>query len=131
MKNTIYASLLLIASTGHAQAQSTDIVGGSGFDSAQTVHHCGYLPTEGGDYTSTPLTATLVQKKLSAQGYYHGAFDGKFGPLSQAATRAFQLDYNLPVTGRVDGETAARLAYATHPSVNVQRCYRPASNYFR
>lgn len=138
MKKAFLASILLAsASLSHAQAQSMDIIGGPGGDSAQTMHHCGYLPTGSGmgfgfaNYTSSDLTARIVQEKLQQLGYYHMAIDGKFGPGSKAATRAFQADYGLPESGMVDGETASRIAYASHPAANVQRCYRQASNAWR
>jgi hypothetical protein len=137
MKNIIITSMLIASAVSHAQAQPVDIIGGKGSDSAQTTHHCGFLPTGNGagfgfaSYTTSPLTTRLVQKKLNAAGFYHGAIDGQFGPASQAATRAFQADYQLPVTGMVDGTTASRLAYATHPAVNVRRCYGQTEHRFR
>lgn len=137
MKIQLLASVMLIVSTGAAQAQGPDIIGGPGVDSAQTLHHCGYLPTGSGmgfgfaSYTNSALTTRIVQQKLADQGYYHAAIDGKYGPASKASVRALQADYNLPVTGAVDGQTASILAYASHPAANVQRCYRQASNSFR
>lgn len=137
MKISILSSVLILSITSYAQAQTVDIIGGAGADSAQTMHHCGYLPSGSGmglgfaSYTSSPLTARIVQKKLQSLGYYRAGIDGKFGPQSQAAARAFQADYNLPATGSVDGPTASLLAYATHQAANVQRCYRTASHAFR
>lgn len=132
MKNLlILSALAIIALAAHAQAQTIDRIGGAGGDSAQTMHHCGTLPARGSDYATSPLTVRIIQKKLQALGHYRAGIDGKFGPASRAAVQAFQTDYHLPVTGRVDGETASHLAYATHTAVNVQRCYRTASNFWR
>ncbi len=131
MKNIFVASLLIVASISHAQAQAPDIIGGPGGDSAQTMHHCGFLPAKGDNYASSPLTIRIIQKKLSAAGYNTGPIDGRFGPTTRNAVRAFQTDYQLSPTGIVNGETASHLAYSAHPSANVQRCYRPASNFFR
>lgn len=44
---------------------------------------------------------TVFQKQclLAYLGYYDGQIDGKWGPLTQAATEAFQKDYQLSVDG--------------------------------
>jgi len=71
--------------------------------------------------TSTPTTATpdqprlqlgdddlavfLLQQRLSLRGYYRGAIDGHFGPVTQAAVISVQRDAGLPATGVVDGAT--------------------------
>jgi hypothetical protein len=44
-----------------------------------------------------------VQSRLSALGYYRGAIDGIIGSGSRSAIRGFQIDNELPVTGRIDG----------------------------
>jgi hypothetical protein len=46
-----------------------------------------------------------VQRELQMLGYYRGAVDGLFGPLTRNALRQFQRDYGLPVTGAVDEAT--------------------------
>jgi N-acetyl-anhydromuramyl-L-alanine amidase AmpD len=135
MKKLLASSILIATlSATSAQAQPVDSFGGP--SGAQTIHHCGYLsPSRAtfglSNYTTTPLTARLVQQKLQKLGYYGSGLDGRFGSASQSAVRAFQLDYSLPVTGQVDGTTATRIAFAAHPSTNVKRCYRQASNSFR
>lgn len=50
-----------------------------------------------------------LQRTLGEMGLYEGPIDGKFGPATEAAVRAFQERAGLPVTGEVDGETYARL----------------------
>ncbi len=47
-------------------------------------------------------TAVQVQSRLSGLGYYRGAIDGIVGGGTRRAIRAFQIDYGLPVSGRID-----------------------------
>jgi peptidoglycan hydrolase-like protein with peptidoglycan-binding domain len=53
--------------------------------------------------------AKTVQTSLSDKGYYHGPVDGLVGPQTRAGIREFQKAENLPVTGRLDAETAGKL----------------------
>jgi hypothetical protein len=56
-------------------------------------------------YTATQYADGLaadVQRELRRRGYYRGAIDGDIGPGSRAAIRAFQSDYGLRITGRID-----------------------------
>ena len=50
-----------------------------------------------------------AQARLARLGYYPGPIDGDFGPMTSRAIRSFQLDYGLPVTGRLDYRTRASL----------------------
>ena len=50
-----------------------------------------------------------VQEALRKMGYYVGAVDGKFGPVTRAAIRRFQQDLWVSVTGYLTGEQANRL----------------------
>ena len=50
-----------------------------------------------------------VQESLRDKGYYHGHVDGVLGPQTREAIRQYQKSENLPVTGRLDGETAGKL----------------------
>ena len=59
------------------------------------------------DREQDPLKA--AQKALQAKGYEVGDVDGKLGPKTRAAVKAFQKDEGLPVTGRLDTGTMARL----------------------
>jgi len=52
---------------------------------------------------------TELQKALTTLGFYKGAIDGYFGPLTQAAVKAFQKKYGLPVTGYFGPLTRAKL----------------------
>lgn len=62
---------------------------------------------------------TNLQNILRRLGYYTYTVDGLFGTRTQAAVRAFQTAYSLPVTGVVDAATAQALglyapAYVTY-----------------
>lgn len=50
-----------------------------------------------------------VQKSLSDKGFYDGSADGILGPRTRAGLRQYQKSENLPVTGRLDAETAGKL----------------------
>ncbi len=53
-----------------------------------------------------------IQTHLAALGFSPGPTDGKFGLRTQAAVRAFQASWPLPVTGVVDPPTLAALRTA-------------------
>lgn len=50
---------------------------------------------------SNDVTMSNLQKQMQLKylGYYTGALDGAFGPISKAATKLFQKDYGLQVDG--------------------------------
>jgi len=50
-----------------------------------------------------------VQEALRDKGYYAGQVDGVLGPQTRAGIRQYQQSENLPVTGRLDAETAGKL----------------------
>ena len=50
-----------------------------------------------------------VQETLRDKGYYTAPVDGILGPQTRAAIRQYQQSENLPVTGRLDAETAGKL----------------------
>jgi len=52
---------------------------------------------------------TKVQESLRDKGYYHAKVDGVVGPQTREAIRQYQQSENLPVTGRLDAETAGKL----------------------
>ena len=56
------------------------------------------------------LSPREAQERLNALGYQVGTPDGKLGPRSAAALRAFQGDKGLPVTGRLDAATQDALS---------------------
>lgn len=50
-----------------------------------------------------------VQKSLIDKGYNPGNVDGVLGPRTRAAIRQYQKSETLPVTGRLDADTAGKL----------------------
>ena len=50
-----------------------------------------------------------AQARLARLGYYRGAIDGDFGPMTSRAIRSYQADYGLPITGRLDDRTRSSL----------------------
>ncbi|MGQ3675633.1 peptidoglycan-binding protein [Xanthobacter sp. TB0139] len=63
-----------------------------------------------------------VQQRLRDLGYAEtGMVDGIWGPRSMAGVAAFQATMQLPVTGRLDAHTAARLSTAGRRPVSVER----------
>jgi peptidoglycan hydrolase-like protein with peptidoglycan-binding domain len=50
-----------------------------------------------------------VQQSLSDKGYDVGPVDGHMGHRTRAGIRKYQASENLPVTGRLDAETAGKL----------------------
>jgi peptidoglycan hydrolase-like protein with peptidoglycan-binding domain len=56
-----------------------------------------------------PDNVIRMQQALQDKGCYHGKLDGVFGLRTRAGIRAYQKAENLPVTGQVDTQTAAKL----------------------
>ncbi|MGC9599104.1 MAG: peptidoglycan-binding domain-containing protein [Minisyncoccia bacterium] len=52
---------------------------------------------------------TALQTLLTEQGFYTGPITGYFGPLTQAAVKAFQQKYGMSATGLVGSLTRAQL----------------------
>jgi tetratricopeptide (TPR) repeat protein len=50
-----------------------------------------------------------VQKRLADLGYYQGEIDGKVGPMTKAAIKAFQIDHGLETDGIAGPKTRAEL----------------------
>lgn len=61
---------------------------------------------------SAEAVIRTVQQTLSGLGYNTGKVDGKLGEDTQRAIRDFEIDHQLPETGRVSGSLIARLAKA-------------------
>ena len=55
-------------------------------------------------------TIYQVQKKLEQLGYDPGRPDGILGKKTKTAVRHFQRDNGLPVTGKLDEQTKAKLS---------------------
>ncbi len=56
-----------------------------------------------------PDNVISMQQALQDKGCYHGKLDGVFGLRTRAGIRACQKSENLPVTGQLDTQTAAKL----------------------
>jgi peptidoglycan hydrolase-like protein with peptidoglycan-binding domain len=50
-----------------------------------------------------------LQETLRDKGYYSGKVDGVLGSQTRAGIRQYQKSENLPVTGRLDGQTSGKL----------------------
>lgn len=120
------AALMTFATAATASAAGYDVYGGRGADT-QTIHHCGWVPTQRMDFAKANTRNTaIIQRKLAALGYYRAAIDGKNGPLTKAAIAKFQSENGHQlVDGIVGIETSAGLGYNTHPSPWVRGCRRP------
>ena len=68
--------------------------GSSGEDNPAVLHH---------------QDIKKVQETLHDKGYYSGQIDGILGPQTRAGLRQYQKSENLPITGRLDAETAGKL----------------------
>src|ERR1700730_9463277 len=56
-----------------------------------------------------PDDVKKMQEMLKGKGHYRGEVDGVFGLRTRASIRGFQKVENLPVTGQLDPQTAAKL----------------------
>jgi ankyrin repeat protein len=61
-------------------------------------------------------TVYQVQKNLKELGYDPGSPDGIWGKKTASAIKRFQLDNGLPVTGKLDAQTRAKLFSEKPPS---------------
>lgn len=62
-----------------------------------------------------------VQQNLKDNGYYNGNVDGLMGPQTRDAIRKYQKAESLPVTGRLDSPTAAKLGVKETESQNPEK----------
>lgn len=65
--------------------------------------------------TRTPAAeqvARTVQQSLAGLGYYTAKVDGSLGEPMARAIREFEMDNQMPQTGRISGQLVARLARA-------------------
>jgi hypothetical protein len=69
------------------------------------------------DYRYWYGLGVAVQTELAQRGYYRGPIDGRIGPASRAAIRAFQRSQNLPDTGLVDPSLLKALKLPPVPRV--------------
>jgi len=66
----------------------------------------GYQPLQYGDAGEEVV---LIQEQLNILGYYTGKISGNYLDGTKLAVARFQEDFDLDVTGMVDGETEAKL----------------------
>jgi peptidoglycan hydrolase-like protein with peptidoglycan-binding domain len=71
---------------------------------------------DGDDKNANRDPVKAAQKALKERGYEVDEPDGKLGPKTHAAVRAFQKAEGLPVTGRLDKDTMTRLRAGKHES---------------
>ncbi len=57
----------------------------------------------------------VAEMRLKAFGFDRGPVDGMFTPQTQAAVRAFQARYGLPVSGLLDRPTREELNLGVDP----------------
>lgn len=76
---------------------------------------------------------TDVQKQclLKYLGYYSGSVDGIFGKASRAATRAFQADYGITVSGVFDSATEEMILRALTGAAEKVADFWEEVQYFR
>ena len=65
-------------------------------------------PSEGKSAVLNHQDVMKVQEILRDKGYYTAKIDGLIGPKTRAGIREYQKAENLPVTGRIDAETAGK-----------------------
>jgi len=89
-----------------------------GFAAPVAVYRPVYVAQPAPYYVTTTTYRTVAspssqlvraQSQLATLGYYRGAVDGSFGPLTNRAIIQYQADYGLPVTGRLDRATLKSL----------------------
>jgi hypothetical protein len=101
---TIYAEFRDLGGTEIGSAQATIDLASGQVLGASTFNFTGSL-----SLGSRGSAVTELQKLLTQLGLYTGPINGYFGPLTQAAVKAFQQKYGLPVTGVVGPLTIAEL----------------------
>lgn len=57
------------------------------------------------------LTIGMFQKRLHERGYYHGWWDGQYGPLTKQAVASFQAAHGLHADGEPTPATLAKLGF--------------------
>ena len=70
---------------------------------------------------------TETQRKLKKLGYYTGKIDGRYRSSTEAAVKFFQTANDLPITGKADIGTRAKL-YSTDPAPITRAQYEDKHN---
>ena len=63
----------------------------------------------GSEPPTAPMSIAELQRRLTELGYKPGPIDGVAGPRTINATKKFQHDHKLSVTGNLDAETIREL----------------------
>lgn len=96
-------------SSAMAQVQASDSRLGNLYEEESVIR--GIYRTPSG----FELPSISIQKALKAAGYYNGALDGKIGPETRKAIKAFQADNGLTADGVVGRQTWKKLQAYTSP----------------
>ena len=100
---------IILTSNGEVLGTSTSqgqVLGASTFNFTKTLS----FGSRGNDVIE-------LQNRLTLEGFYTGPITGYFGPLTQAAVKAYQLAHNIPATGVVGPLTRAELNDINGPQV--------------
>jgi peptidoglycan hydrolase-like protein with peptidoglycan-binding domain len=111
MRSLLIASVSALALTlgGAAFAQHAQPGATPGNDAAQSGTSQPSAMHKGMAGTSA---VRMAQQKLKSAGLYKGKVDGKSGPETMAALKAFQQQNNLKQTGKLDHATKEKLGLA-------------------
>jgi peptidoglycan hydrolase-like protein with peptidoglycan-binding domain len=112
------------AGLAHAHGPAPGTSGMPGKNSVDRV--LGVAPTQAGAAATliryharpahlSPRDIRHLQRRLRAEGLYHGRVDGLMGPRTRWAIAQFQRRYGLPQTGRLDPRTMRALAHGAPP----------------
>lgn len=71
--------------------------------------------------TGATLSAREIQIALKSTGFYEGSIDGKLGPRTREAVKAFQRSKGLTPDGKVGAKTASALAKALPSSSSTEQ----------
>ena len=95
-----------------AAVQSSEGRGGAGVSESGSSSVSGEGAVSGGMYRTPSgfeVPSVNIQKALKKAGYYQGATDGKVGPGTRDAIRAFQKDNGMKPDGVCGRQTWAKL----------------------
>ena len=77
------------------------------------------VATQASTFTFIVYEPEPTQHMLAVLGFYDGPIDGIFGPAQVKAIKAAQESYKLPVTGKLDRETLAKIQAAYHDRITT------------
>ncbi|WP_310482718.1 glucose-6-phosphate dehydrogenase assembly protein OpcA [Chamaesiphon sp. VAR_48_metabat_403] len=77
------------------------------------------VATQASTFTFIVYEPEPTQHMLAVLGFYNGPIDGIFGPAQVKAIKVAQESYQLPVTGKLDRETMAKIQAAYHDLITA------------